>query len=114
MKDSIEAENKKIINNINSTDPIHLIKEKEFNEILLSFGSFISIIKNKRINQTMLLLEIIENKRVRTIFMKLTDIDNIQFLIYNLIIRFPILCKSKIIKNKLRDLNDDAARKRLL
>jgi len=114
MRDLINIDNKPIINKINDTDPIYKIKEKEFNEALITFGSFISIIKNKRINQTMLLIEIIENETVRKIFMDITDIDNIQFLIYNLIIRFPILCKSKVIKNKLKELNNDSKRKRLL
>ena len=114
MKDLINLDNKPIINKIHDTDPIHKIKEKEFNDALLSFGSFVSIIKNKRINQTMLLIEIIENKSSREVFMDITDIDNLQFLIYNLIIRFPILCKSKVIKNKLKELNNDSKRKRLL
>lgn len=114
MKDLINLENKPIINKIIDTDPIHKINEKEFNQSLLKFGAFISIIKNKRINQTMLLIEIIENEAARNIFMDISDIDNLHYLIYNLVIRFPILCKSKVIKNKLKELNNDSKRKRLL
>ena len=114
MKDIINLENKPIINKIHETDPIHKMNEKEFNLSLLKFGSFISIIKNKRINQTMLLIEIIENMDARLVFMGISDIDNLQYLVYNLIIRFPILCKSKVIKNKLKEIRNDPKRKRLL
>ena len=114
MRDIINLENKPIINKINDTDPVYKINEREFNESLLSFGSFISIIKNKRINQTMLLIELIEHAEIRKIFMDISDIDNLQYLVYNLIIRFPILCKSKVIKNKLKELNNDPNRKRML
>lgn len=100
------------VQQIESTDPISLINNQEFDDILLKFGSFISILKNKKINQTMLLIEILENQVVQKCFKQLTDIDNLQTLTYNMFIRYPILCKSKIVRNKIKDLKYARNRKR--
>jgi len=109
MKESFDNS---IVHQISTNNPLYSINEKEFNESLLKFGSFLSILKNKRINQTMLLLFVLENEDYRNCFKNISEIDNIQILLYNLIIRFPILCKSKIIKNKVKELFDDKRKRK--
>ncbi len=108
--------NNEILKNIYINDPINQIKEKEFNESLLKFGSLVTILKGKRINQTMLLLLLLENTSYKDCFKQLAEIENDFILISNLIIRFPILHKSKIIKNKLNKFkkNNDRKRKKVI
>ena len=103
-------QNNKIVQSINLTNPVYQLNTKEFDEALLSFGSFLSIINNKRINQTMLLVALLEQKEVIESFKLLSGVDKPQILLYNLIMRFPVLCKSKIIKNKINELTDDGKR----
>lgn len=103
-----------ILQSINNTNPIYQIKEQEFEDILLKFGSLISILKNKRINQTMFLIELLESEIHRECFKVLSGIDKTQILFYNLIIRFPVLCKSKIIKNKVAQINGKRNRKKII
>jgi len=112
MKELFEIND--IISKINLNNPIYRINEEEFNASLLQFGAFISIIKNKRVNQTLLLSLLLENKNIRECFKQISEIDDTRVLLYNLIIRFPILCKSKIIKNKIKELVNDRQRKAIL
>ena len=113
VRDEIFVRNS-FIDKININDPIFQINEKEFNMSLLQFGSYISIIKNKRINQTMLLVMLLDSEDVRESFKMVSAIDNSPVLFYNLIKRFPVLCKSKIVKNKLNEIANDKTRKRIL
>jgi len=107
-------EDNSIIKRINDNNPVYKMNEKEFNHSLLKFGSFVSILKNKRINQTMLLALVLEYPEYQESFKGVSEIDNIRVIIYNLILRFPILCKSKIIKNKIKELLNDGTRKTVL
>ena len=106
--------NNSIIQNINNNNPLYQIKEIEFDYILLKFGSLVSMIKNKRINQTMFLIELLENELHRECFKILSGFDDTNMLFYNLIIRFPVLSKSKIIKNKIEELNVKRKRKKIV
>jgi len=105
-------QNNEILKSIYNNNPINQIKEKEFNDNLLKFGSLVTILKNKRINQTMLLLLILEDSNYNNCFKQITEIDDDFTLISSLIIRFPILHKSKIIKTRLNKLNKNGQRKR--
>jgi len=113
MKDNI-CLNNSIIQTINNNNPLYEIKRVEFDDILLKFGSLISMLKNKRINQTMLLIELLENEKYVTCFKSLSGIDESSVLFYNLIVRFPVLYKSKIIKTKIAELHDKQKGKRSL
>ena len=112
MKEILE--DNAILNKLNTTDPVYTINEREFNKGLIQFGSLVSILKNKRINQTMLLVTLLEDQDFTDCFKQISEVDNTRVLIHNLIIRFPILCKSKIVKNKIKELDDDKKRRRLL
>ena len=106
--------NNAILQTINNTNPLYQIKEAEFDEVLLKFGSFVSILKNKRINQTMFLVELLDSELHRDCFKELSGIDETHVLFYNLIVRFPVLCKSKIVKTKIKEINDKRRRKRIV
>ena len=106
--------NNSILQTINNNNPLYQIKEFEFDDILLKFGSLISMLKNKRINQTMFLVELLESEAHRECFKVLSGIEETQILFHNLIVRFPVLCKSKIIKTKIKELNDIRKRKSIV
>jgi hypothetical protein len=105
--------NNSVLQSINNTNPIYLIKEAEFDDALLKFGSLISMLKNKRINQTMLLVELLDSEEYRECFKALSGIEKTDVLFYNLIVRFPVLCKSKIVKTKIKEINDGRRRKKI-
>lgn len=89
---------------VNLNDPIHQIKNKEFNVSLLKFGSFVSVIMNKRLSQTFILIQLLENEELREIFKEICEIDNFQTLLLNFLECYPPLCKSKIVKSKITQL----------
>ena len=53
---------KNIVDAIHTNDPIYQLNNKEFESILLNFGSLISILRNKRINQSRLSFAIDKRK----------------------------------------------------
>lgn len=85
-------------------NPIHQIENKEFNLALIKFGSFISIVYNKRVSQTFVLLQLLEDENLRNIFKEICEIDEFQTLLLNFLTCYPSLCKSKIIKAKVSQL----------
>lgn len=113
MNDTLYSNNT-ILQTINNNNPLYQIKENEFDAVLLKYGSLVSILKNKRINQTMFLVELLDSENHRECFKALSGIEDTHTLFYNLIIRFPILCKSKIIKTKIKEINDKRRRKRIV
>ena len=113
MNDDMYSNNS-ILQSINNNNPLYQIKEIEFDRVLLKFGSLVSMLKNKRINQTMFLVELLESEDHRECFKALSGIDETYILFYNLIIRFPVLCKSKIIKTKIKQINDKRRHKRIV
>jgi len=84
---------------INKTmlDSLH---EEEFNEIILQFGSFISILKNKKLNQNMLLNLLLENDIYMNCLKKLCEINDNYIIIKGIIAKYPALCRSRVIKVK--------------
>lgn len=110
MNDEIQVDNQ-ILQSINNTNPLYNIKQAEFDSALLKFGSLLSILKDKRINQTMFLVELLESEDHRECFKILSGIDKTNVLFYNMIVRFPVLCKSKIVKNKIKEINEQSGKR---
>lgn len=110
MENDVCSDNS-ILQAINNNNPLYIIKQSEFDSALLKYGSLLSMMKNKRINQTMFLVELLENEIHQDCFKLLCGIDELDMLFYNLIVRFPVLCKSKIIKTKIKQVNDKRKRK---
>ena len=62
----------------------------------------------------MFLVELLDSEDHRECFKLLSGIEETSVLFYNLIVRFPVLCKSKIVKNKIAEINDKRKRKRIV
>ena len=86
------------------TSPIDTILAQEFEENLLKFNSFVSIIHNKRLNNVNIFSLLVKDTNIRDIFKAVCQIDNDKtclrlYLKYN-----PKLCRSKVVKNLLRSI----------
>lgn len=91
--------NEKILDDfISRNDPLCQICTKEYILGVFKFGSFLSIIKNKKINPTTLFTSILENKDLREIFIYMTYSENINEALLNLLQLYPSLLKSKNTK----------------
>jgi hypothetical protein len=82
--------------------PIKQLAREELEAELIKFGSFCSIIHNKKLNNVTLFSLIVKNKLYRKIFMELTDTDSereaiLLFLKYN-----SNLCRSKVVRKILK------------
>ena len=85
-------------------DPIHHIESKEFNLNLIRFGSFVSIIQNKKLSQTFVLLQLFKNKELREIFQQMCEVESFQKLLSQFLECYPVLAKSKIVKLEITRL----------
>lgn len=83
-------------------DASDYLGNKELDECLLQFGSFLSIIQVKKVNYTNYLLILVENEQIREILLEMTGIDTFEELVREMIIRYPILCKSKVISSRIK------------
>jgi hypothetical protein len=82
--------------------PISNLARDELEQELIKFGSFCSIIHNKKLNNVTIFSFIVKNKTYRKIFMELTDTDSereaiLLFLKYN-----NNLCRSKVVREILK------------
>lgn len=91
-----------LIDKMEKENPCHYLRETEFVNSLLKFGALISIIKNKKINQTSLTALLLDDRKIRDIFEKLTEIDNFNIIIRKILRHYPNLSRSKIIKIKYK------------
>ncbi len=85
-----------------SNTPIESILANEFEENLLKFNAFVSILHNKRLNSVNIFSLLVKNTKIREIFKAICQVDNDRtclrlYLKYN-----PKLCRSKVVKNLLR------------
>lgn len=81
--------------------PVDNISDRELDAIILKMGSFLSILQNKKVNQAKLLIVTVRNLMFQRCFLKMADIDNLQFLIHNIVRKYPTLCKSKVVTSAL-------------
>jgi len=82
--------------------PLSQLARDELEVELIKFGSFCSIIHNKKLNNVTIFSLIVKNKLYRKIFMELTDTENereaiLLFLKYN-----SNLCRSKVVREILK------------
>jgi hypothetical protein len=91
--------NEKILEDfISRSDPLSQLSTKEYILGVFKFGSFLSIIKNKKINPSGLFTAILENKDLREIFITITHSENINEALLGLLQLYPSLLKSKNTK----------------
>jgi len=87
--------------NDDQVSPVEHITERELDEVILKMGSFLSILQNKKANQAKLLICTIQDPIFQKCFLSIADIDNLSFLIHNIIRKYPTLCKSKVVTSAL-------------
>jgi len=92
---------------VNHHNALNAINNKELDECLTKFGSFLSIVQTKKVNPTNYLLILINDSTIRNILLQITGIDTFEELVRELIVRYPILCKSKIIRNQIKRVKHD-------
>jgi len=91
--------NGKILENfISKNDPLSCVCTKEYIMGVFKFGSYLSILKNKKINPSVLFASILENKDLREIFIYVTYSENINEALLGLLQLYPSLLKSKNTK----------------
>ena len=82
--------------------PLSQMARDELELELIKFGSFCSVIHNKKLNNVTIFSLIVKNKLYRKIFMEMTDTDSereaiLLFLKYN-----SNLCRSKVVREILK------------
>lgn len=83
------------------TGPAYQMEDGEFENQISALGSFLTVVKNKKINPTHMVLILFEDIEIRKFFIKLTGVDNFESLMYNILRKYPQLCKSKTVKTKI-------------
>jgi hypothetical protein len=91
--------NERILNDFNSrNNPLSQICTKEYILGVFKFGSFLSILYNKKINPSALFVCVLENKEVRELFVEITHSDSVHEALLGLLQLYPPLLKSKNTK----------------
>ncbi len=94
----------------------HNMDEEEFNIFLLMFASLVSLIYDKDLKPTLFFSHFIDNPKLQKILLIITGQQNIYHLIQKILLKYPNLCRSKIIKKKMKNfkLRNERRRKKLL
>lgn len=74
------------------------ILEHEFEEAVLKFSTFLSIVNDKRLTNIAVFSCILKDKHARKSFKMLTQIDNDRIIVLSFLRLYPNLCKSKVVK----------------
>jgi hypothetical protein len=91
--------NEKVLGDfISKNDPLRQICTKEYILGVFKFGSFLSILHNKRLNPSSIFVLILENKEIRDLFVEVTHSENAKDALLNLLQLYPPLLKSKNTK----------------
>jgi hypothetical protein len=91
--------NEKILEEfISRNDPLCQICTKEYILGVLQFGSFLSMVHNKRLNPSAIFCSILEDKNLRDIFVEITHSDNVKEALLGILQLYPPLLKSKNTK----------------
>lgn len=98
---------------INSFIPYNQIGESEFDIVLNKLGSFLYLINNKNINPTNLFLFILSDKDIQKLSMVLMSSPTLMPILKGVLIRYPNLIKSKMLKNKATKINKSFKKKNI-
>lgn len=80
------------------SNPLELICTKEYIEGVLLFGSFVSMIYNKKINASGLFTAVLQDKELREAFIHITGSKDAHEAFLGLLQLYPNLVKSKNTK----------------
>jgi hypothetical protein len=81
------------------TNPVYILNEKDFDLFLLKFGSLLYLLNNKNINPTFLFISLVKDDNLQKVFMKMSGINSLMEILKTLLIYYPNLIKSKIVKD---------------
>jgi hypothetical protein len=91
--------NKQILEDfISKNDPLAQICTKEYILGVFKFGSYLSILHDKRLNPSAIFVSVLENKELRDLFVKITHSENMMEALLGLLQLYPPLLKSKNTK----------------
>ena len=88
-----------------NVSPLDQLYSKEFIQGVMKAGSLISMLENKKVNNTLLLSLLLENSDYQEFFTEITSSENFKTSILSLLYLYPALIKSKITKSVVRKLN---------
>ena len=80
------------------SNPLELICTKEYIKGVLLFGSFVSMVFNKKINASALFTSILQDKDLREAFIQITGSQDTHEALLGLLQLYPNLIKSKNTK----------------
>ena len=97
-------------------DASYKLDEEEFDIFLLMFASLISMLYDKDLKPTLFFSHFIDNTKLQKILLIISGQNNIYHLIQRILLKYPNLCRSKIIKKKMKNfkLRNERRRKKLL
>lgn len=78
-----------------------LANSKDFDECILRIGSFLSIIQCKKLSPIQLFVIIAQSEDLQKIVLEMLGFDTFGQFIKEYAVRYPIICKSKIVITKL-------------
>lgn len=92
------------------------IDEQEFDIFLLMFGSLVSLLYNKDLKPTLFFSYFVDNQKLQKLLLIISGQHNIYHLIRKILLKYPNLCRSKIIKKKVKNfrLRNDRKRKKYI
>ena len=91
--------NEKVLEDfLSRNDPLKQICTKEYILGVLKFGSYLSILHNKKLNPSAIFVLILENKNLRDLFVHVTQTDTAKEALLGLLQLYPPLLKSKNTK----------------
>ena len=80
-------------------NPVYILNEKDFDVFLLKFGSLLFLLNNKNINPTFLFISLVRDENLQKIFIKMSGINTLIEILKTILINYPNLIKSKIVKD---------------
>lgn len=92
-------ENDTVIKHYLKDNPVIILNQKDFNTFLLKFGSFLFLINNKNINPTFLFISLVKDENLQKIYSKMSSISTHVEMLKTVLINYPNLIKSKIVKD---------------
>lgn len=79
-------------------NPVSVLNEKDFDSFLLKFGSLLFLLNNKNINPTFVFITLVKDDKFQRIFLEMSGIPTLVEILKKLLICYPNLIKSKIVK----------------
>lgn len=97
-------------------NPVEQVCTKEFIHGVFMFGSFLSMVYNKKVNPTLLFTQVLQNYEARELFIHITGSQDVYSSLLGLLHLYPVLIKSKntkkLFNTSLKKQCNDRSRKK--